>query len=884
MTLALVLSGGGARGDFEVGAVECIYERGFRPDILVGTSVGAINAAKLAEGEVGSDQGLQGLRKIWLSLLWNSDMWGPEAWIKKIDPVLANALINGSMPRISGPISTPAPSAAGWPGELAYGFNNLIIGASWLTQDGQALLTAIGQFVSARALFNLKPIEARILYGGLDETRVRAWADTGKKLRLAAVNLETGKLRYVTETGAVVESDHVSPVQFVRETTPRIKQLEADIAAVRDEISNLQADLMTAAPGAKAGLVGQIRTLHTQLTSLLAQLDNAKIHLPLAPLRVSVAEGAIASSSIAVVFPPARLGDGFYVDGGHRDILPLKAALDLGANNVIAVLASPPELDAPTLENSAPNLESYASATVPGIGARALIGMQLDEILHNEISPPATWTGTFHLIAPTIGLHEMLTIDPGLIRINMDYGYMRAADTLDGIDRKSLTAQDVDQIALLRAQQWRKECQLFGRPIPTAPDDDLGIGMPQPSRLSEIRDLAAQVKSIVNRRRASGRALPARAIRWGETWELHPWRVEINEAGAPVTAIAPSTDELLVAGITNEGKDNGRLMFAHWAPANGWRGWLPVEFGYGGSLSFIGTARDVDRSQSYVLWIGTDGWVYHRVRRVDGHWQTTWVVGNSVNAPLHGVPGGAVHGISCQQGMLHVFYTNTQGRIIFARRDTAGGGTWPEHAGLSGVATAPGGHVTAVCRRPGQLDVFCVGTDGGIYTASWSVGSSWSPWSKIGNTVARAGNYVSAVSRNRDKIDIFVVDTQGRTMSAAWDPDQGWRGWWHIQNGMAGPTGFVTCVSRNLDLLDIFVRGTDGRVYTAAWSPSGGWGGWWPINEARTIGPVWPVSRSQDKLDIFFAAPDGTVQTAAWPVNGEWGGPWLIKDRWELYE
>ncbi len=49
---ALVLSGGGARGAYEVGVLSVLLpaleERGQRPTILVGTSVGAINAAALA--------------------------------------------------------------------------------------------------------------------------------------------------------------------------------------------------------------------------------------------------------------------------------------------------------------------------------------------------------------------------------------------------------------------------------------------------------------------------------------------------------------------------------------------------------------------------------------------------------------------------------------------------------------------------------------------------------------------------------------------------------------------------------------------------------------------------------------------------------------------
>ena len=46
--IAFILSGGGNRGPLEVGALQVLLERGIKPDMLVGTSVGAINAAFLA--------------------------------------------------------------------------------------------------------------------------------------------------------------------------------------------------------------------------------------------------------------------------------------------------------------------------------------------------------------------------------------------------------------------------------------------------------------------------------------------------------------------------------------------------------------------------------------------------------------------------------------------------------------------------------------------------------------------------------------------------------------------------------------------------------------------------------------------------------------------
>ena len=45
---ALVLSGGGARGALQVGAVQALVEIGYHPEILVGTSIGAANGAILA--------------------------------------------------------------------------------------------------------------------------------------------------------------------------------------------------------------------------------------------------------------------------------------------------------------------------------------------------------------------------------------------------------------------------------------------------------------------------------------------------------------------------------------------------------------------------------------------------------------------------------------------------------------------------------------------------------------------------------------------------------------------------------------------------------------------------------------------------------------------
>ena len=63
--LTFVLSGGGARGSLQVGALYALLEAGYRPDMLVGVSIGAVNAAFLALHGF-SRQSLDRLKSSWL--------------------------------------------------------------------------------------------------------------------------------------------------------------------------------------------------------------------------------------------------------------------------------------------------------------------------------------------------------------------------------------------------------------------------------------------------------------------------------------------------------------------------------------------------------------------------------------------------------------------------------------------------------------------------------------------------------------------------------------------------------------------------------------------------------------------------------------------------
>ena len=55
--VAFVLSGGAGLGAIQVGMLHALYERGIAPDVIVGTSAGAMNGAFIASSQGASADG-----------------------------------------------------------------------------------------------------------------------------------------------------------------------------------------------------------------------------------------------------------------------------------------------------------------------------------------------------------------------------------------------------------------------------------------------------------------------------------------------------------------------------------------------------------------------------------------------------------------------------------------------------------------------------------------------------------------------------------------------------------------------------------------------------------------------------------------------------------
>jgi len=223
---------------------------------------------------------------------------------------------------------------------------------------------------------------------------------------------------------------------------------------------------------------------------------------------VDLVDGAIASASVPMIFPPHAMAGDDYVDGGVVEIIPVRAAVELGARRIFAVVAVP--LTVP------PDERDYATAPVGYIGLRSMgmIGVAERQISNLATSLPAG--STLAVIDPVVDVVGLFEIQPALLRINKDYGWLRAADVLAEGDPDLLAdiAAGTHELIEARCEAWRLEESLWATERHRDASTDAGT-------LALVREQKGRVRGLVERRKQLGFPVPDDCEDWWTEYEGH---------------------------------------------------------------------------------------------------------------------------------------------------------------------------------------------------------------------------------------------------------------------------------------------------------------------------------------------------------------------------
>ncbi|MBZ5636268.1 MAG: patatin-like phospholipase family protein [Acidobacteriia bacterium] len=687
MTIAWALSGGGSKGDFEVGAVRCLTDLSIVPAIVSSTSVGSVSALKIAEGP----QGIPGLQNVWLSLMGNGDMFGREAWTT--DPDLEEYALSIGKALISLPPPSPFLADIEAIGllEQAIDMNDPVTGETDISPSGIAAVSGfvpiLGLLISTeinklerlkdavthqQAVFNPNPTR-ELVRANLRQDLVAVWGAQGNRLRLAMVGLVSGKLRYLTETGRMVERD-----------------------------------------GA---------------TSIYDHDTGFEVHS-------TYLTGMMASASIPAIFPPVVIADDAYVDGGIREQIPIEVAVLLGATRVYAIFS-----DARDVERD----PSLKQGTLLSIAARALMGLAINELTYSDTFHAGGWGPGVEMkvIQPRVDVHGAFTIYPAFVRNRMTYGYLCAADIVQPAAGNQARCQVIaDEIAVLRYGAARLEAWLEGRRVPPTL-----ISLARPSGVvrNKVRQgiyrLKLRIHALAKERAQLGGMMPPQdgswtdSNRWWQGWERHPLlQLEQAPQTGEVCAISSSPNHLHVFVVTAD----QRVMTASWNPESGegWEGWFQVA-GVDAALSTSQPGSPIHATSrhngSFDLMIaGTQGEVrtaqWDRQFQVDDGWNGwhDWSQVGTGRTAQH----GAVTATSRRTDFLDIFTVGTDRHVWTNAMDTSR--QWGAWRMIGSLQTADGAPVHAVSRKLDNLDIFVTDASGSIQWSHWDPSlSSWTAWSII---------------------------------------------------------------------------------------------------------------------------------------------------------
>ena len=462
---AFVLAGGGTKGSFEVGVLQYLVGvEGIVPDIITATSAGAIAATVLAQARTLAEfaQRVDEIEDDVLAWTNAGHVFGKQAWLAALDGTALGREIHQEITEGTRPPFplTPATVLAG--GD--------VVPPAARVQPAAATPGAARPAAGANATSCASaPAPSSACPGS-----------AGSCARAAARSSTSTPWRTRCATAA---SEGMRPVDPALVARPGL-QLRLAVTALRagvlryvtEDGTIVESDARTPAPGTSAG-------------------------------PVDLVDGAIASASVPMVFPPHPMADDDYVDGGVIEIVPVRAAAALGATRIIAVVAVPLRLAArrARLRGGARRLHR------PAVHGHDRGGRAAD--LQPQRRPPGGFHAHDHRPRRRRGRPLRDRARPpahqqGLRLAARRRRPGRRATPTSG--PTSPTAPTPSSRPAARPGAWRS------RSGPNSPTDGTDAGT-----LALVREQKERVRDLVDRRKQLGFPVPDGCERWWTDYEAH---------------------------------------------------------------------------------------------------------------------------------------------------------------------------------------------------------------------------------------------------------------------------------------------------------------------------------------------------------------------------
>lgn len=174
----------------------------------------------------------------------------------------------------------------------------------------------------------------------------------------------------------------------------------------------------------------------------------------------------------------------------------------LGVTRCYAVISLPKGL---------PTESSYADKDMLAIVLRATAGIMADEVQLDDVAR-ARAAGAV-VIIPEVNLLGVLDVDPGLMAIATDYGYLRAAEACTAATPEQ--QQVCRDVVELRRVIWSLENEIF--------DPHPGSDAAPADRSPQLAALKAELRALVEQIPADRR--PEGALLWWRRYEGHSFEI-----------------------------------------------------------------------------------------------------------------------------------------------------------------------------------------------------------------------------------------------------------------------------------------------------------------------------------------------------------------------